>query len=121
MPRHAVGLPNVGPFADPRTLVELAVVAEERGWDGVFLWDHLLYHDADWPVVNPVVVASAIADIVVDITEILADNEKLRAPVAEPLLPMTDHIGIELKFSATSDLAWAFGHAGMRAAAAAEC
>jgi alkanesulfonate monooxygenase SsuD/methylene tetrahydromethanopterin reductase-like flavin-dependent oxidoreductase (luciferase family) len=61
MPRHAVGLPNVGPFADPRTLVELAVAAEETGWDGVFLWDHLLYHDPDWPVANPVVVASAIA------------------------------------------------------------
>lgn len=61
MPRYAVGLPNVGPFADPVTLVELAVAAEERGWDGVFLWDHLLYHDPDWPVVNPVVVASAIA------------------------------------------------------------
>jgi alkanesulfonate monooxygenase SsuD/methylene tetrahydromethanopterin reductase-like flavin-dependent oxidoreductase (luciferase family) len=61
MPRYAVGLPNVGPFADARTLVELAVAAEERGWDGVFLWDHLLYHDPAWHVVNPVVVASAIA------------------------------------------------------------
>src|SRR6516162_4967804 len=53
-------------------------------------------------------VASAIANVVVDITEVLTDDEKLRAPVAEPLLPMTDHIGIELKFSATSDLACAF-------------
>lgn len=61
MARYAVGLPNVGPFADAPTLVELAVVAEDRGWDGVFLWDHLLYHDPDWHVVNPVVVASAIA------------------------------------------------------------
>ncbi|MEV4545060.1 LLM class flavin-dependent oxidoreductase [Micromonospora echinaurantiaca] len=61
MPRFAVGLPNVGPFADAATLVELAVAAEERGWDGVFLWDHLLYHDPDWPVVNPVVVTAAIA------------------------------------------------------------
>ncbi|WBB67084.1 LLM class flavin-dependent oxidoreductase [Micromonospora sp. WMMD812] len=61
MPRYAVGLPNVGPFADARTLVDLAVAAEEHGWDGVFLWDHLLYHDPDWPLVNTVVVASAIA------------------------------------------------------------
>src|SRR6516164_174154 len=52
-------------------------------------------------------VAPAIADVVVDITEVLTDDEKFRAPVAEPLFPMTDHIGIELKFSATSDLAWA--------------
>jgi alkanesulfonate monooxygenase SsuD/methylene tetrahydromethanopterin reductase-like flavin-dependent oxidoreductase (luciferase family) len=61
MTRYAVGLPNVGPFADPGTLVELAVAAERHGWDGVFLWDHLLYHDPEWSVVNPVVVASAIA------------------------------------------------------------
>jgi alkanesulfonate monooxygenase SsuD/methylene tetrahydromethanopterin reductase-like flavin-dependent oxidoreductase (luciferase family) len=61
MTRYAVGLPNVGPFADPRALVELGVAAEEQGWDGVFLWDHLLYHDPDWGVANSVVVASAIA------------------------------------------------------------
>ena len=61
MTRFAVGLPNVGPFADPQTLVELAVSAEGHGWDGVFLWDHVLYHDPAWGVVSSVVVASAIA------------------------------------------------------------
>src|SRR3954454_16304401 len=61
MTRFAVGLPNVGPFADPATLVDLAVAAEDAGWDGVFLWDHVLYHDPDWDVVSSVVVASAIA------------------------------------------------------------
>ncbi|HEX6499355.1 MAG TPA: LLM class flavin-dependent oxidoreductase [Micromonosporaceae bacterium] len=61
MPRYAIGLPNVGSFADPLNLVDLAVAAEEHGWDGVFVWDHVLYHDPDWPVVNPVVVVSAIA------------------------------------------------------------
>jgi hypothetical protein len=35
VPRYAVGLPNVGPFADARMLVDMAVAAEERGWDGV--------------------------------------------------------------------------------------
>ncbi|MEV0726228.1 LLM class flavin-dependent oxidoreductase [Micromonospora purpureochromogenes] len=61
MPCYAVGLPNVGPFADARILVDLAVAAEEQGWDGVFLWDHVLYHQADWPLMNSVVVAAAIA------------------------------------------------------------
>src|SRR4051794_14288515 len=61
MTRFAVGLPNVGPFADPGTLLALAVAAEEHGWDGVFLWDHVLYHDPDWGVVSSVVAASAIA------------------------------------------------------------
>ncbi|NJP34320.1 LLM class flavin-dependent oxidoreductase [Micromonospora thermarum] len=60
MPRYAVGLPNVGPFAEARQLVDMAVAAGERGWDAVFLWDHVLYQD-DWPVTNSVVVASAIA------------------------------------------------------------
>src|SRR6266487_3516100 len=41
-PRCAVGVPNVGPFGDPLLLVELAVAAEEHGWDGFFVWDHLL-------------------------------------------------------------------------------
>ncbi len=39
-PRCAVGVPNVGPFGDPLLLVELAVAAEEHGWDGFFVWDH---------------------------------------------------------------------------------
>ncbi|MFG1611438.1 LLM class flavin-dependent oxidoreductase [Nonomuraea wenchangensis] len=61
MVKYAVGLPNVGEFGDPQVLTELGVAAEEHGWDGVFLWDHLLYHDRDWPVVSPTVVLSAIA------------------------------------------------------------
>jgi alkanesulfonate monooxygenase SsuD/methylene tetrahydromethanopterin reductase-like flavin-dependent oxidoreductase (luciferase family) len=59
--RYAVGLPTVGVFGDPAVLVELAVAAEAAGWDAVFLWDHLLYHDPDWPVANPTVTAAAIA------------------------------------------------------------
>ncbi|GGS91347.1 LLM class flavin-dependent oxidoreductase [Nonomuraea spiralis] len=61
MVRFAVGLPNVGEFGDPALLTDLAVGAEEHGWDGVFVWDHLLYHQPGWPVVSPTVVVSAIA------------------------------------------------------------
>ncbi|GAA3455311.1 LLM class flavin-dependent oxidoreductase [Dactylosporangium matsuzakiense] len=59
--RFAVGLPTVGPFGDVRALLDLAVAAEEYGWDGVHLWDHLLYHDDTWPVASPTVAAAAIA------------------------------------------------------------
>jgi alkanesulfonate monooxygenase SsuD/methylene tetrahydromethanopterin reductase-like flavin-dependent oxidoreductase (luciferase family) len=59
--RYAIGLPNVGEFADIQTLVDLAVSAEEHGWHGVHLWDHILFHEPDWPVTSPVVAASAIA------------------------------------------------------------
>jgi len=34
----AIGVPNVGTFGDPSVLVELAVAAEEHGWDGFFVW-----------------------------------------------------------------------------------
>jgi alkanesulfonate monooxygenase SsuD/methylene tetrahydromethanopterin reductase-like flavin-dependent oxidoreductase (luciferase family) len=59
--RYATGLPTVGEFGDPRLLTELAVEAERAGWDGVFLWDHVLYHDPQWSVTSSVVALSAIA------------------------------------------------------------
>ncbi len=33
------------PLADPRVVGELAAIAEAAGWDGFFVWDHLLYGD----------------------------------------------------------------------------
>jgi alkanesulfonate monooxygenase SsuD/methylene tetrahydromethanopterin reductase-like flavin-dependent oxidoreductase (luciferase family) len=51
----------VGPFGDPVLLVELAVAAEQAGWDGFFLWDHLLWRDPQWHVADPTVVISAVA------------------------------------------------------------
>jgi alkanesulfonate monooxygenase SsuD/methylene tetrahydromethanopterin reductase-like flavin-dependent oxidoreductase (luciferase family) len=38
--RTGVSLP---PFTDPGTVVALAVEAEQSGWDGVFVWDHLVF------------------------------------------------------------------------------
>jgi alkanesulfonate monooxygenase SsuD/methylene tetrahydromethanopterin reductase-like flavin-dependent oxidoreductase (luciferase family) len=61
-PLHvAVGVPSVREFADPRLLVDLAVAAEEAGWDGFFVWDHLLYRQPDPAVADPQVVISAVA------------------------------------------------------------
>jgi probable F420-dependent oxidoreductase len=59
--RFAVGLPNVGSSGDPGLLVELAGEAEAAGWDGFFVWDHLLYHDREEPVADPTVVVAAVA------------------------------------------------------------
>lgn len=39
---HGIYLPPFGPFGDPAVLVDLAVRAETAGWDGVFLWDHVV-------------------------------------------------------------------------------
>ena len=59
--RFAAGVPNVGPFGDPLVLTDLAVAAEDSGWDGFFIWDHLLYRDQSWPVADPTVVIAAVA------------------------------------------------------------
>lgn len=59
--RCAVGLPNLGDYGDPTLLVELARRAEDAGWEGVFLWDHMVYREPGWPAADPWVTAGAIA------------------------------------------------------------
>jgi alkanesulfonate monooxygenase SsuD/methylene tetrahydromethanopterin reductase-like flavin-dependent oxidoreductase (luciferase family) len=46
--RFSVNVPCFGDFADPRNVVKVATAAEAAGWDGLFVWDHLVhgYHDA---------------------------------------------------------------------------
>ncbi|MFJ5089776.1 LLM class flavin-dependent oxidoreductase [Streptomyces sp. NPDC088674] len=44
--RYSVNIPNFGDFADPRTVARLARAAEGAGWDGLFVWDHVL-HDRE--------------------------------------------------------------------------
>jgi alkanesulfonate monooxygenase SsuD/methylene tetrahydromethanopterin reductase-like flavin-dependent oxidoreductase (luciferase family) len=77
--RHARRGLYLAPFdelADPRALVALAVQAEEHGWDGVFLWDHILYRPPVRAVADPWVALSAIA----------AHTERLRlGPLVTPL------------------------------------
>lgn len=59
--RCAVGLPNLGDYGNPVLLAELARQAEDAGWDGVFLWDHVVYREPGWPAADPWVTAGAIA------------------------------------------------------------
>ena len=59
--KHAI---DVGPFdelADPRVLADLAVAAEERGWDGFFVWDHIVYRPPVQAVADPWVALAAVA------------------------------------------------------------
>lgn len=57
--QYAVDLINFGPFGDARVLAELAKVAEDAGWDGFFIWDHLYW--GPWPHVDPWVALTAMA------------------------------------------------------------
>jgi alkanesulfonate monooxygenase SsuD/methylene tetrahydromethanopterin reductase-like flavin-dependent oxidoreductase (luciferase family) len=55
---------DVAPFeqlADPRVLAELAAAAEERGWDGFFVWDHIVYRAPVRAVADPWVALAAVA------------------------------------------------------------
>jgi len=54
----------VAPFDelyDPNLLAGLAARAEERGWDGFFVWDHVRYSAPASAVADPWVALSAIA------------------------------------------------------------
>jgi len=55
-----VFLPPFGELAEPDRLVELAGVAERSGWDGLFLWDHILAAPG-MAVADPWVALSAVA------------------------------------------------------------
>lgn len=60
--QFGVFVPNLGPFADARALSDLAALAEESGWDGFFVWDHILFSaESDFDIVDPWVALAAIA------------------------------------------------------------
>jgi alkanesulfonate monooxygenase SsuD/methylene tetrahydromethanopterin reductase-like flavin-dependent oxidoreductase (luciferase family) len=61
--RFAINLPNFGSFGDARLLADLAHEAEDAGWDGFFLWDHMQFFVPGQrvPVVDPWVALTAIA------------------------------------------------------------
>lgn len=53
--QFAIDLPPFGPYSDPHLVAELAHEAEEAGWNGFFLWDHLNYQREGLP--NPLAIA----------------------------------------------------------------
>lgn len=57
--KFGIYLPNFGPYGEARVLSDLAREAEDSGWDGFFLWDHI----AGWalPTVDPWVGLAAVA------------------------------------------------------------
>ncbi|MFI8523506.1 LLM class flavin-dependent oxidoreductase [Promicromonospora sukumoe] len=38
-----MNVPNFGDFADPRAVATVARAAEDAGWDGMFVWDHVVH------------------------------------------------------------------------------
>jgi alkanesulfonate monooxygenase SsuD/methylene tetrahydromethanopterin reductase-like flavin-dependent oxidoreductase (luciferase family) len=58
--RFGIFLPPFAAFAEPRRVVALAKLAEDAGWDGFFLWDHMLAVSG-MAVADPFVTMAAVA------------------------------------------------------------
>lgn len=60
--KFAVYAPTFNDYGDPARIVELAVTAERAGWDGFFIWDHLVLEAGGrLEIVDATVVLGAIA------------------------------------------------------------
>jgi alkanesulfonate monooxygenase SsuD/methylene tetrahydromethanopterin reductase-like flavin-dependent oxidoreductase (luciferase family) len=59
---YGLEIPNGGVCADPRVLAELAVIAEEAGFDGIFCEDYITYwSEPDCPTADPWIALAAMA------------------------------------------------------------
>lgn len=60
--RHAIHVPLFGALADPRVIADIACAAEQAGWDGLFVWDHILSPVAgQWDIADPWITLAAAA------------------------------------------------------------
>jgi alkanesulfonate monooxygenase SsuD/methylene tetrahydromethanopterin reductase-like flavin-dependent oxidoreductase (luciferase family) len=74
--RSGVYLPLFDPLADPGVVARLAAEAEEAGWDGFFLWDHIRWRE---PV-------EAVGDTQITLAAIAVATERIRfGPMVTPL------------------------------------
>ncbi|NBH10496.1 LLM class flavin-dependent oxidoreductase [Amycolatopsis sp. SID8362] len=60
-PQHALWLPLFDELADPVLVAGLAAEAEEAGWHGFFVWDHLRWREPVIAVADPWITLAAIA------------------------------------------------------------
>ena len=57
--KFGLSLPNHGDYGNIQRIIDLAILAEESGWDGFFLWDHIARGKA--PQIDPWISMAAIA------------------------------------------------------------
>ena len=59
--KRAIFAPPFDELVEPAILADLAEAAEQHGWDGFFLWDHVAYREPVRAVADPWVALAAIA------------------------------------------------------------
>ena len=59
--QHGLFLPPFDGLADVERIADLAVLAEDVGWDGFFLWDHLRYAEPVRDILDPYICLAVIA------------------------------------------------------------
>jgi alkanesulfonate monooxygenase SsuD/methylene tetrahydromethanopterin reductase-like flavin-dependent oxidoreductase (luciferase family) len=59
--RRGLHIPLFDELADPALVARLAAEAEEAGWDGVFVWDHVRWREPVVEVADPQISLAAIA------------------------------------------------------------
>jgi alkanesulfonate monooxygenase SsuD/methylene tetrahydromethanopterin reductase-like flavin-dependent oxidoreductase (luciferase family) len=59
--RYSLFLPIFDALADPLVVARLSAEAEEAGWDGVFVWDHVNYRAPVVEVADPWITLAAMA------------------------------------------------------------
>lgn len=74
--RSGLFLPLFDGLADPAVVARLSVEAEEAGWHGVFVWDHVRWQEPVLAVADPWITLGAVA----------AATERVRlGPMVTPL------------------------------------
>lgn len=74
--RHALYLAPFADLAEPAAAVEVARAAEAAGWDGFYLWDHVL---------RPTDEVTDIADVWITLAAVAAATERIRVgPMVTP-------------------------------------
>jgi alkanesulfonate monooxygenase SsuD/methylene tetrahydromethanopterin reductase-like flavin-dependent oxidoreductase (luciferase family) len=68
--RFGICVPNLGEFTNPRQVADLARRAEDTGWDGFFVWDHVVFPHGG--------VAHEVADPWVLLTVVAMATERIR-------------------------------------------
>lgn len=59
--RYGLYFPPFDVLADPAVVAGLGADAERAGWDGVFIWDHLLYTEPVRDIADPWICLAAVA------------------------------------------------------------